>query len=154
MNRLFRTIALAASLVLGSCSAAVPVYANHKVWSADIKEMTVIFDGGGYIDKYYEEVDQLNKDGIRVRIKGSCWSACTLYLTVKKVCVENTASFHFHAPRAQHNGQIVYSTDTTKEFLNKYPAHIKAWIERNGGLGRDWLHFFGPDIGSLAPLCE
>jgi len=42
---------------------------------------------------------QLVRDGLRVRIKGDCVSACTFFLTVPdNACYEPSATFGFHAP--------------------------------------------------------
>ena len=135
--------------------ACTPAHSFHHDYEVGEGYVIVNFDAGGEVQPYFDRIDKWNLDNVEVRIKGSCWSACTLYLAAAKVCTYNTASFHFHAPyRVGPRGSKTYDMKYVKKFYDYYPSHVRAWIDYNGGLGRDWLHFVGKHIHSSAPACK
>ncbi|WP_245312560.1 hypothetical protein [Bradyrhizobium macuxiense] len=52
---------------------------------------------GGSIEKFQPEIDRANATGELFRIKGHCQSNCTLFLGLRNVCVERSATLLFHA---------------------------------------------------------
>ena len=46
---------------------------------------------GGRFSVYYPITEKYNKSGERFRIVGFCRSACTLFLSIRNVCVERGA---------------------------------------------------------------
>ncbi len=113
------------------------------------------YDRGGVMNEYIARAARWNEAGTEVQIKGSCWSACAMYLTlVDKICVHRSASFHFHAPYYMTARGKYFSYETTQEYLTYIPAYTRRWIEINGGLGRDWLHYFGASLRHSAPFCD
>ncbi len=60
---------------------------------------------GGRFARFDPVVSQYNRSGELFRIEGHCQSACTLFLAIRNVCVERSATLLFHAggPR-QHLG--------------------------------------------------
>jgi len=60
-------------------------------------------DGGGWLSQRSAEIRQLRATGQRVELRGTCLSACTMYLALPNVCVDRSASFGFHGPT--RNGQ-------------------------------------------------
>ncbi|WP_299073771.1 hypothetical protein [uncultured Paraglaciecola sp.] len=120
------------------------------------KVVRITYDGGGNMNQYYRTIAVWAIDGTQVRIAGSCWSACTMYLALPDVCLEETASLHFHAPRRPNgSGGDHFNPRVTNKMFNMYPQKIKNWIQNNGGLGRDWIHFMGPKhiLVNAAPIC-
>jgi hypothetical protein len=54
-------------------------------------------DNGGWIDDYQQRVWAANRTRTPVEIRGTCISACTMYLAVRDVCVAPDAVLWFHA---------------------------------------------------------
>lgn len=55
-------------------------------------------DRGGYLGKRRAEIARLRASGQRVELRGTCLSACTLYLSLPNACIAPKASFGFHGP--------------------------------------------------------
>lgn len=94
---------------------------------------TVRFDRGGGVAEYSLEVKKLAAEGTKVRIAGSCESACTLYLALPRdqLCIAAGASFHFHKPYgASDRGNRAAARHMTAN----YPYWVKDWLSRQGGL--------------------
>jgi hypothetical protein len=85
-------------------------------------------DSGGNLRAYVEEVKRLNAQGAPKTIRGVCVSACTIFLGVKKVCVEPTAQLWFHAAHLPRGGD----TDAlgSLEMLSYYPPRVREWAIR------------------------
>jgi hypothetical protein len=45
---------------------------------------------GGYVPDFLKIIRQYNASGEMFRIKGTCKSACTMFLGIRNVCVEGT----------------------------------------------------------------
>ncbi len=140
-------------------ATALAVYTSARAepdMSDDYPAVHIIdFDRGGSVKEYIKRAGRWNEAGTEVQIKGSCWSACAMYLTlVDKFCAHRSASFHFHAPYYRTISGNFYSYAFTQRYLTHIPAHIRSWIEINGGLGRDWLHYFGESLTGGVPLCD
>jgi hypothetical protein len=56
----------------------------------------ISYNQGGYIANYQRQFDQALFKNEQYRIKGSCLSACTIFLGLPKVCVYPKALFGFH----------------------------------------------------------
>jgi hypothetical protein len=52
---------------------------------------------GGYIQRFQPEIDRANASGELFRIRGHCQSNCTLFLGLRNVCVERSATLLFHS---------------------------------------------------------
>ncbi len=59
----------------------------------------VSYDMGGSIGARQKKIRQLRLKRQRVEIRGRCYSACTMYLGLKNVCVSSDAVLGFHGPR-------------------------------------------------------
>ncbi|MGZ3350977.1 MAG: hypothetical protein ACXU89_18740 [Xanthobacteraceae bacterium] len=55
------------------------------------------FGKGGWIQDFQPEIDRANASGELFRIKGHCQSNCTLFLGLRNVCVERSATLLFHS---------------------------------------------------------
>jgi hypothetical protein len=74
-------------------------------------------------------IAQYNASGKRFRIDGHCQSACTMFLSIKNVCVEPDAELLFHAG-TDRSGQV--SAKWTKHMLDTYkPALAKYLIDNH-----------------------
>jgi hypothetical protein len=85
-------------------------------------------DGGGALYRYFGAVMRADMLGQKVRISGTCISACTVYLGARNVCVEPDAVLWFHAA---HVGGRVDET-ATREMASYWPESVRAWAESAG----------------------
>jgi len=99
----------------------------------------------------------VRKSGERVIIDGPCQSACTLVLSVvpgNRICVARRAVLGFHAAIAvDRNGRRYSASDATQVITETYPAPVRAWIGRHGGLSRRVLLLRGRELTAMYPAC-
>jgi hypothetical protein len=91
-----------------------------------------------------------------VIIDGPCLSACTLVLSTiprKRVCVTSRAMLGFHAPYLVDNGRTVRNREVTRTIGATYPAGVRAWIKKNGGLSQKVILLKGRELAALYPRC-
>jgi hypothetical protein len=66
------------------------------------------FGMGGNFSRFDPVVAQYNASGELFRISGHCQSSCTLFLGIRSVCIERSASLLFHfRPRPKQESQPV-----------------------------------------------
>jgi len=87
-------------------------------------------DSGGYLSTYYNAVLKANLLREPVRIRGTCISACTVYLGAKDSCVYPDAVLWFHA--AHHPETRAIDRQATQEMMNYWPPAVRGWARRNG----------------------
>ena len=114
-------------------------------------------DRGGQIGPYLYQYAQVRDSGERVVVDGSCLSACTLLLgTVPRdrICVTPRANFGFHAAwNFAPGGRTVYSREGTRLLWDVYPAQVRRWITRNGGLTPHMIYLRGRELSSMYSTC-
>ncbi len=144
-NRFVRLL-LSALIVL----ASVPAQAEYRITR----------DFGGLVDQYKAKYTQIRDRGERVVIDGICNSACTLVLGIvplNKVCVTPRASLGFHAAyydKAYTFGMKVTSYAGTNDLMSYYPASVKNWISRKGGLTPEMKRVRnGPELWAMIDPC-
>ncbi|MFN3658892.1 MAG: hypothetical protein ACK4UO_16715 [Pseudolabrys sp.] len=119
--------------------------------------MRISEDRGGQIGHYLQAFALLRSSGERVIVDGNCLSACTLVLGVipkSRICATERARFGFHAawmPDAE--GRPVTSPMGTQALWNIYPANVRSWINRQGGLSRKMIYLEGRDLTRIVPSC-
>ena len=95
-------------------------------WMAsEVGTITVGDDRGGFLNFYIEKTERFRRSGERVRIMGRCDSACTLYLSLPRVCVGPNARLGFHQASRPDGNPIL---------LSYYPRPIRDWLDSVGGL--------------------
>jgi hypothetical protein len=83
--------------------------------------------GGRFI--YFDPiVAQYNRTGELFRIKGHCRSACTLFLAIRNVCIERTATLLFHAGRDRRKGVSAWGTE---HMQGAYNARLRQFVRAN-----------------------
>lgn len=87
------------------------------------------FENGGYFKRFDPVVAEFNQNGNPFRIVGLCQSACTLFLSIRNVCIEPRATFQFHAGN-DGNGNI--SQSATEHMLNAYSPKLRRFVIENG----------------------
>lgn len=115
-------------------------------------------DMGGSMGEYIRTIAAIRDRGERVIIDGDCYSACTLYTAMiprNRICVTPRAALGFHLAQAQDDrGRIKTSMAGTELLITMYPAKIRNWINRHGGLGRSMLILRGPDLNAIYQSCR
>ena len=100
--------------------------------------MRIAEDRGGQIGHYLQAFTTLRSSGERVVVDGSCLSACTLVLGIvprERICATQRARFGFHAAwMPDRDGRPVTSPLGTQALWSIYPASVRQWINRHGGL--------------------
>jgi hypothetical protein len=115
-------------------------------------------DPGGQIGPYLDKLSTLRSSGQRVIIDGPCLSACTMVLGIvprERICVTSRAKLGFHAawnPAA--DGRVVMSHAGTKALWEIYPAHIRAWLSKRGGLKPKMVYLSGSELFAMYPPCR
>lgn len=86
------------------------------------------FGKGGWIEDFQPEIDRANDTGELFRIRGHCQSNCTLFLGLRNVCVERSATLLFHAG---HDRQRNISVKSTQRMLSAYNAGLRQYLLDN-----------------------
>jgi hypothetical protein len=81
------------------------------------------YEAGGQFVRFDPVVEQHNRSGERFRIVGTCRSACTLFLSIRNVCIEPGATFGFHAG---HNRQRAITVAATSHMMSTYKPRLRA----------------------------
>lgn len=114
-------------------------------------------DRGGRIGTYMDRFQELGQSGESVVIDGLCASACTIVLHAvphDKICVTERAALGFHAawdPGAR--GHVVTNQEATRMLYSWYPAEIKRWIDKRGGLTPRMLFLRGKQLAAMYRPC-
>jgi hypothetical protein len=114
---------------------------------------------GGVVSNFLELFRFLRSSGQRVVIDGPCYSACTLVLSTiprNRICVTRRAVLGFHAPKlADEYGQEYPAPEAaTRVVTATYPAPIRNWIRRHGGLTDRPIFLRGRELAALYRLCR
>lgn len=86
------------------------------------------FGRGGWIKDFQPEIDRANASGELFRIRGHCQSNCTLFLGLRNVCVERSATLLFHAG---HDRQRNISAKSTQRMLSAYKPALRQYLLDN-----------------------
>jgi hypothetical protein len=88
-------------------------------------------DLGGAVSQRIAKVEQLRAAGTRVRIIGTCVSACTLYLGLPNTCVVPTARLGFHGPSTRLKGIPLPRQEferVSRQMATYYPGQLRGWF--------------------------
>jgi hypothetical protein len=113
---------------------------------------------GGVVSNFLELFGLLRRSGERIVIDGPCYSACTLVLSTiprNRICVTRRAILGFHAPKlVDAYGQEYPAPEATTVVTAAYPAAIRNWIRRHGGLTDRPIFLRGRELAALYRLCR
>jgi hypothetical protein len=119
--------------------------------------MRITGDPGGLIIAYAERFLQARASGEQVVIDGACLSACTLALAMLprgQVCATSNAVLGFHAAwRPTSRGGKTTSSVATQAMMELYPADVRGWIDRHGGLTPHMIYLQGHELSAMVPAC-
>src|SRR5262245_34372356 len=132
----------------GLFAAAAPV-------QAEVRSLAI---PGGAVGRFLELFGGMNASGERVVIDGPCLSACTLVLMTvprERICVTRRAVLGFHAARSiDRRGRIYAEPEASLEVQEAYPAPVRDWIVRRGGLTSRLLLLRGRELAAIFPRCR
>ena len=114
------------------------VNGSYAFPTSGLGSLSIAGDRGGYVMTYALRMLKLKQSGRQVQFRGSCDSACTLYLALpsSRVCVTPNASFNFHLP---YGASAAGNRVATSYMLNSYPGWVRSWITSRGGLSRNLI---------------
>jgi hypothetical protein len=140
------------SLMLAGVAAAALSVSPAKA------TMRITGDRGGLLIAYAERFAAARARGEPLIIDGACLSACTLAIGMLprgEVCVTPNAVFGFHAAwRPTANGGKVTSPVATQAMYDLYPANVREWIARRGGLSEQVIFLKGSELTAMVPACD
>lgn len=117
-------------------------------------------DHGGDLKQYEAKYLLLRDKGERVIIDGVCNSACTLVLGIvplNRICATPRASLGFHQAYFDKRwtaGIRITSIAGTAELMSVYPAPVKTWLSRHGGLAAEMKHIInGRELWEIVDPC-
>ncbi len=120
--------------------------------------MRISEDRGGQIGHYLQTFSAVRSSGESVVIDGNCLSACTLVLGLvphEKICATQRARLGFHAAwMPDRDGRPVTSPLGTDALWSIYPASVRRWINRHGGLSRKMIYMQGRELGGIVASCD
>ena len=104
----------------------------------------------GEMQRFDTVVQQYNASGERFRIDGHCQSACTIFLSIRNVCITPGATLMFHSGGDMQANRI--NPASTQHMLNSYNPVLRKYIIDNHFMdtfafhtisGRDMISHFG-----------
>src|SRR6476659_8707844 len=121
-------------------------------------DVRIVSSPGGAVDAYLAAFARVRQSGERVIIDGPCLSACTLVLSTipkNRICVTRRAVLGFHAPQKldPRSGRLSRTPEATRIVTQSYPAGVRAWIKKRGGLTGKLIYLRGRELGSLYRRC-
>lgn len=121
-------------------------------------EVRILSSPGGQVGPFLDLFEEVRASGERVVIDGPCLSACTLVLSLipsERICVTRRAIFGFHAARSiDRRGRTYAEPEASQLVLEAYPAPVRVWIERRGGLTSRLLLLRGRELMTMYRPCR
>jgi hypothetical protein len=121
-------------------------------------EVRILASPGGRVGPFLDLFDRVRESGERVVIDGPCLSACTLVLSTvpsERICVTRRAVLGFHAARSiDRRGRTYAEPEASEAVLATYPAAVRNWISRRGGLSSRLLLLRGRELAAIYPSCR
>jgi len=121
-------------------------------------EVRILSSPGGQVGPFLDLFEQVRNSGERVVIDGPCLSACTLVLSIvpsDRICVTRRAILGFHAARSiDRRGRLYAEPEASEVVLGAYPAAVRDWIRRRGGLSSRLLLLRGRELAAIYHSCK
>jgi hypothetical protein len=121
-------------------------------------EVRILASPGGQVGPFLDLFAKVRESGERVVIDGPCLSACTLVLSVvpaERICVTRRAVLGFHGARSiDRRGRTYAEPEASELVLEAYPAAVRGWIRRRGGLTSHLLLLRGRELAAIYPSCR
>jgi len=100
-------------------------------WAAFASPLVITNDRGGVVAERVEQVRAMRQAGAVVRIKGRCYSTCTMLLGLPSACVYPSARMGFHGPQSQFYGVALPPAEFerwSRVMAGHYPPKLRAWF--------------------------
>jgi hypothetical protein len=107
---------------------ALAVLVLVLISSSSFADTSERFGKGGRYKDFQPEIERANSSGELFRIKGHCQSLCTLFLGLRNVCVERSASLLFHAG---HDRQRNIHAGSTQRMLSAHNPKLRRYLIDN-----------------------
>jgi hypothetical protein len=137
---------------------AAVLFAVLSVTTAANATVRIRDDLGGLMEQYASRFSEVRQSGEKVVVDGPCYSACTMLLGMlprDQVCVTPNAVFGFHAAwNYDDTGHKVTSASATQTLMDVYPATIRTWIARRGGLSPHMKYLRGRQLAGMYRSCQ
>jgi hypothetical protein len=149
-----------AALAGALASAFLSVVASSIVMPSPASaEVRIVGDPGGEVSSFVRKYQEIRDSGQRVVIDGPCLSACTLLTGIvprSHVCVTPRAVLGFHAASYYDDASrsLVPTREGSALVMRLYPAEIRGWIARHGGLTPHMIQLRGRDLAALYQPCR
>jgi len=121
-------------------------------------EIRILGSPGGQVGPFLDLFESVRASGQRVVIDGPCLSACTLVLSMvpnNRICATRRAVLGFHAARSiDRRGRLYAEPEASELVLEAYPAAVRGWILRHGGLTSRLLLLRGRELAAIYPVCR
>ncbi len=121
-------------------------------------EVRILASPGGQVGPFLDLFARVRASGERVVIDGPCLSACTLVLSMvpdDRICVTRRAVLGFHGARSvDQRGRSYAEPEASDLVLATYPAPVRGWIRRRGGLSSRLLLLRGRELAAIYPSCR
>ncbi len=121
-------------------------------------DVRILASPGGTVGGFLNLFEAVRASGERVVIDGPCLSACTLVLIAlpaNRICVTRRAVLGFHAARSvDRHGHTEAEPEASHIIQDSYPAPVRSWIERHGGLKSRVLWLRGRELAAMLPRCQ
>jgi hypothetical protein len=141
-----------------SVAAALATAALGAAIAPARSEVRILASPGGQVGPFLDLFESVRESGERVVIDGPCLSACTLVLSTvpgNRICVTRRAVLGFHAARSiDQRGRIYAEPEASRLVLDAYPAAVRNWISRRGGLTSRLLLLRGRELAAIYPTCR
>ena len=144
------------ALLTGICAIAAVLFSLAAPPAR--AEVRILESPGGQVGPFLDLFERVRDSGERVVIDGPCLSACTLVLSMvpgDRICVTRRAVLGFHAARSMdRRGRMYAEPEASALVLEAYPAGVRNWIIRRGGLTSHLLLLRGRELAALYPRCR
>ena len=117
-------------------------------------KVVLLYEPGGRILEHWERFTKMAARNDQVEVRGPCFSACTLVTAVmsrENICYGANSSLSFHLAQ---NPDGTPARDTSVALYHRYPADIRAWIDRKGGMekmpfGQDYWVLYARELWAM-----
>ena len=145
--------------VASAAVAVVAAVASLMFAAAAHADVRITNDPGGEVLSYVNKYRELRTTGEHLVIDGPCLSACTLFtafIPPNQVCVTRRAVLGFHAASYYDDARrsLVPTRAGTRLVMRLYPAQIRDWIQRQGGLTPRIIALRGRELAALYDTCR
>lgn len=132
-HRVLRAARYAGVIVFALLAALTPSESAADARLDNALKVVIHNDRGGALQPRLDRLERFRRLGTEVEIRGTCKSACTVYLALERVCVTRDAKVAFHGPQYADGSEM--SEDEfeywTRLLASHYPRGIDSWFLRD-----------------------